>query len=244
MNNMNKLISVIIPVYNHAKTLKTAMESVHSQSYRPMEVIIVNDGSTDNFREAADTVMKDEKYKEFGIVIINQENRGAPAARNRGFSASKGEYVIFFDADTIASSDMMSKMKTALENHPDASYAYSGYRFGWKAMKPVVFDMKMLKRNNFIDVTALIRRNDFPGFDEAIKKFQDWDLWLTMLEKNKTGVCVPEILYKKIVGGRIGISRWLPKFAYRLPWTMKEVRRFHEARLIVMKKHGLTPEEL
>lgn len=240
---MNDLISIIIPVYNHAKTLGTALKSVQRQSYRPMEIIIVNDGSTDDFKAAANEILLNDKYKEFSVVIINQENRGAPAARNRGFSAAKGRYVIFYDADTIADGDMINKMKIALDNNPGASYAYSGYKFGWKKMKPLAFDPNALKINNFIDVTSLIRRDDFPGFDEAIGKFQDWDLWLTMLEKNKTGVCVPEILYKKIVGGRIGISRWLPKIVYRFPWKTKEVRRFEAARSIVLKKHGLAPKE-
>jgi hypothetical protein len=132
-------------------------------------------------------------------------------------------------------------MKDSLDKNPGASYAYSGFKFGWKVMRPVVFNSEDLKQNNYIDVTSLIRRSDFSGFDESIKKFQDWDLWLTMLEKNKTGVCVPEILYTKIVGGRVGISQWLPGFVYRLPWKGKAVRRFEEARDIVRKKHGLAP---
>ena len=238
---MNELVSIIIPVYNHAHTLPKALDSVLAQTYRPLEVIIVNDGSTDNFKIIAVEISAEKRYAELNIRIINQENHGAPAARNRGFAEAKGEYVIFFDADTIASTEMIAKMKTALLMNPDAAYAYSGFKFGWKVMRPVVFSGDLLKQNNYIDVTSLIRKPDFPGFDEVIKKFQDWDLWLTLLQKNKTGVCVPEILYKKIVAGRVGISRWLPSFVYRLPWKGQTVNRFEEARQIVLKKHGFAP---
>jgi glycosyltransferase involved in cell wall biosynthesis len=239
---MNETVSVIIPVFNHAGTLKSALKTILNQSYRPIEVVIVNDGSTDNFQNVMNNILSDKSFVELNITVINQENRGAPSARNRGFAASKGEYVIFFDADTIADPQLIEKMKEALDKNTRASYAYSGFKFGWKKMRPIAFDAEKLKVNNFIDVTSLIRRADFPVFDESIKKFKDWDLWLTMLEKNKTGVCLPEILYKKIVGGRTGISQWIPRFVYRLPWKLKTVSDFEANRLIVLKKHGLAPK--
>ncbi|MCX6782193.1 MAG: glycosyltransferase family A protein [Candidatus Magasanikbacteria bacterium] len=238
---MNELVSVIMPVYNHAKMLRRSLDSLRRQTYSPIEIIIVNDGSTDNFKDVIDSILQDKKFGACNIFVVEQENKGAPAARNRGYAFSKGEYVIFFDADTIADKDLIKKMKLALDKNPAVSYVYSGFKYGWKIMKPMIFDAAKLKSNNYIDVTALIRRNDFPGFDETINRFQDWDMWLTMLEKNKTGLCLPELLYKKIVAGRSGISRWMPKFAFRLRWKSKEVLRFEESRSVVRKKHGLEP---
>ena len=101
------------------------------------------------------------------------------------------------------------------------------------------FSAEKLKELNYIDVTALIRRNQAVPFDQKIKRFQDWDLWLTMLEQNKTGIFVPEILYKKAVGVRQGISQWLPRFVYKLPWKIKAVKEYEAAREIVLQKHGL-----
>ena len=246
------LISIIIPVYNHAHTIERCLRSIEAQTYRPLEVIIVNDGSTDDFEKVIksvipakagirDCVRADSHFhgNDISYQVLHQPNRGAPSARNRGFAESAGEDVIFWDADTIARPGMLEKMMSALQNNPSASYAYSGFKFGWKTMKPVGFDAERLKTVNFIDTTSLIRRADFPGWDENVKRFQDWDLWLTMLEKNKTGVCVPEILYTKIVGGRAGISAWLPKIFYKLPWLSKRAREYGAAKNVVLKKHLL-----
>src|SRR3989344_3444989 len=240
---MQPLISVIIPVYNHAHTLKRTLESLFNQTYRPLEVIVVNDGSTDNFDEIVKEclLLTDGDCIGAGSVlsVISQPNSGAPVARNRGFAMSKGEYVIFWDADTLAHPQMLQKMFAYLQKHSEASYAYSQFKFGWKRIKSQHFDGDKLKQVNYIDVTSLIRRADFPKFDESLKRFQDWDLWLTMLEQGKTGVFIPEVLYEKVVGSREGISTWIPSFMYQLPWKTKQVKKYEGAKEIIVKKHHL-----
>jgi hypothetical protein len=76
-------------------------------------------------------------------------------------------------------------------------------------------------------------------FDESLKRFQDWDLWLTLLAQNKTGVFVPEVLFKKIVGGRVGMSKWLPKWFYPLFPNSKAVTQYAAARKKIVQKHHL-----
>ncbi|PIT88765.1 MAG: hypothetical protein COU29_00075 [Candidatus Magasanikbacteria bacterium CG10_big_fil_rev_8_21_14_0_10_36_32] len=237
----NKLISIIIPVYNHAHTLKRSLDCVFRQTYRPLEVVIVNDGSTDNFGPTIRTIMMTRLSKTVNIKIINQENRGAPSAKNIGFTQSHGDYVIFWDADTIAEPVMLEKMVGVLEKNPSASYVYCDYKFGWKKMPGQRFDPTQLKLFNYIDTTSLLRREDFVLFDEQLKKFQDWDMWLTLLSKGKVGVWLPEMLYKKIVAGRDGISSWLPSFFYKLPWKTKAVKKYEEARRKIVSKHHLMP---
>lgn len=225
------LVSVIIPVYNHVHTLKKSLDSLALQAHeQDLQVIVVNDGSTDNF------VLPDSKG--LNIQLINQENLGAPAARNRGLKEAKGEYILFVDADTIFYPRMIAEMREALEKNPSSSYAYSQFRFGWKKIKSHAFDAGLLKKVNYIDTTSLIRAKDVIPFDETLKRFQDWDLWLTMAEQGKTGIFAPKILFRKMVGDRKGISSWLPSWFYRLPWKTKKVREYEQAREIVLKKHG------
>ncbi len=197
----------------------------------------MNDGSTDAFEKVIGKIKIN--YPTLDLQVITQENKGAPAARNRGLKEAKGDYVIFWDADTIGEPFMLEKMVEVLEKNPAYSYAYSQFKFGWKVMKSQEFDPATLQQLNYIDGVTLIHRNDVIPWDESLKRFQDWDLWLTLLEKKKTGIFIPEVLFSKVVKGRKNISSWLPSFMYKLPWKIKAVQAYEEAREIVLKKHGL-----
>jgi glycosyltransferase involved in cell wall biosynthesis len=230
-------ISVIIPCYNHAETIERCLASVFAQTHRDLEVIVVDDGSTD---ASADLL------KRFAgrISVISQENRGGPAARNRGLAASTAPLVMFCDADVILRPDALAKMAEALATRPEASYAYASFKFGWKTFRSWDFDAARLKRMNFIHTTSLIRREHFPGFDESLKRFQDWDVWLTMLAAGRIGTRIPSVLFRVIPRRKEGISSWAPSFLYRLPWkrlgfTPKIIGRYEDAAAIIVKKHGL-----
>ena len=86
---------------------------------------------------------------------------------------------------------------------------------------------------------ALIRREDFPatGWDESLKKFQDWDLWLTMLSLGKIGYFIPQVLFTISTGGVM--SSWLPSFAYKLLPFLPTVKKYKAAKAVIFKKHGL-----
>ncbi len=229
-------ISVIIPTYQHGDTIETCLLSFFNQTFKDLEIIVVNDGSTDNTKEIL------EKYRD-RVKIINQENLGAPAARNKGFRESTGEFVIFADADVNAKPEMINKMLEALEKHPEASFAYSSFMWGKKKFPLRVFDAEALKKINFITSTTLIRREHFPGWDEKLKKFQDWDLWLMMVEKGRSGIWIPEFLFS-IKPRKTGISSWLPSFMYKIPWekigwTPRAIKKYKEALKIIKVKHNL-----
>ncbi len=229
-------ISIVIPTYQHAGEIAACLHSIFAQTFKDYEIIVVNDGSTDNTLEVLKPFLD-------RITLINQENRGGNAARNRGFDASRADFVLFCDADIVMRPDMLEKMLAALQAHPEASYAYSSFRFGWKAFRLWPFDAAKLRRNNYIHTTSLLRRADFPRFDEKIRRLQDWDLWLTMLEQGHVGVWIPEYLFQAIphVGG---ISTWVPGVFYRIPWRkfgihIKTVEKFLEAEKIMRAKHKL-----
>lgn len=232
------MISLIVPVHNHAGTLERSLKSLAYQTYRPLEVIVVDDGSTDNFASYLPAWSRIMPFQ-----FINQPHQGAAAARNRGYREARGEFIIFWDADTIARPEMLARLKRQLDANPEASYAYCQFRFGWKKMKSQPFSVADLRRFNYIDTTSLIRRSALLGvpgpFDESLTRFQDWDLWLTLLEQNKKGIFIPEVLYTKIVHRRQGISSWLPSFAYQLPGRFQAARLYQQARAKVLAKHQL-----
>jgi len=236
--NMEKLpkISVIIPAYQNSKELPKCFESIFVQTLKPFEIIVVNDGSTDNTAEVL------ARYKD-RIKIINQENNGANAARNRGFDESSGDFVIFCDADIIMRPDCLEKMFQALQENKNASYAYSSFKFGFKIFKLWPFDGDKLKQMPYIHTSSLVRREHFPRFDEAIRRLQDWDLWLTMLEKSHQGVWIPEVLFY-VEPRKAGMSEWIPSFLYKIPWpilgfTPKAIKKYRSTEEIIKKKHKL-----
>lgn len=234
-------ISIIIPVYNHANTIEKCLLSVARQTIKnSIEVIIVNDGSTDHFHEALVKAWNDNvEIQKLEIHELEQENAGAPSARNKGLREASGDFIIFVDADTVCHPNMLAEMLDILKNNQQASYVYSQFKFGLKTMTSQVFDAEKLKKINYIDVTSMIRKKDVIYFDENIKRFQDWDMWLTMLEQNKIGVFIPKVLFKKIIYGREGYSSWLPSWFYHLPWKTRKVKNYESAKEIIMKKHGL-----
>lgn len=232
------MISIIIPVYNGAAKIIQTLKSLQNQTYRDFEVIIVNDGSTDGTENVCADYFKRITAKN-SYLFLNQKNQGAPAARNRGFLESKGEYLFFCDADATLHPQALEILIGNLDSHPEASYAYSSFMWGKKLFKLGEFDAAKLQKMPYIHTMSLIRKNDFPktGWDINIKKLQDWDLWLTMLDNNKIGIWVPQVLFFVSPGGTI--SSWLPSFAYKLFPFLPAVKKYKKALHIVKEKHGL-----
>ncbi|MBU2542381.1 glycosyltransferase family 2 protein [Patescibacteria group bacterium] len=247
---MKSLITIVIPVYNRVHLLPLVLGSIKKQTYKNIEIIIIDDGSTEDMENII-SYFKNS----FPITYIRQENKGAPSARNRGLEEAKGEYVIFWDADVIGRPNMLEKMYGVLQENSEASYAYSNFQFSIYNLQTILnysifkkkipareFNLDELKKNNFIHSTSLIRMKDVIRWDESIKRFQDWDLWLTMSEDGKKGVWVDEYLFTVLGGGTM--SGWLPGFAYKtpfkwLPWVKSKVFNYEKTKKIVLKKHNL-----
>ena len=225
-------VSLIIPIYNNQQTIEKCLDSILKQSFTDYEVVVMNDGSTDRTLE----ILKTYGRK---IQVFSQENQGAPAARNNGYKKSAGEYVFFCDADIIMKPDALKKMVRLLDSDDSISYVYSSFRHGWKKFNSFDFDPELLRKMPYINTATLIRRQDFPGWDESLKKFQDWDLWLTMLEAGCIGKRIPEVLFR-IQTEDATISSWLPKFIYKIPWLQnKNIKKYKLAEKIIFEKHKL-----
>lgn len=110
---MDELISIVIPVYNVGKYLQTCVESVINQTYTNLQIILVNDGSTDRSGE----ICEEFKKKDERIIVIHKENGGLSDARNYGLNYVVGNYVTFIDSDDYVSTDYVSFLVELLENH-------------------------------------------------------------------------------------------------------------------------------
>ena len=194
-------------MYNHARALRHALDSIVGQSYRPLEVIVVDDGGQPALTLPASMIP---------IMLILEEHRGAPAARNRGGREARGEYVIFWDADVVAEPRMIETMVEALRTHREVSFVYSNFYFGRKKMPARVFDSAALREINYIHSTSLIRCDAVTLWDETLARFQDWDYCLSLAEAGKNGWLIPDDLFRLLP--RRGMSAWLPAFAYHTPW--------------------------
>ncbi len=242
MNNCINMISVIIPALNEGKVLPRTLEGIFSQTYKDIEVIYINDGSTDNTDEAI------RPYLDRITYIKHDKNLRRQVRRNEGIAASHGEYIIVCDADIVLRQDCLEKMVNALEEHPECSFAYSSFNWEWKLFKSYPFDVERLKKMNYIQMASLVRREDHPGFDESIGKFQDWDVWLTMALQGKKGYYIPEVLFS--LGETLdrpmvpGLSKWLPSFIYKIPWRIFGIRILHVEKYdhwkkVVQQKHHI-----
>lgn len=233
---MQKTVSIIIPLYNHARSLVACVESIRQQTHAVHEIIVIDDGSTDDGAAVARALE--------GVTLIQQENAGAPAARNRGFAEATGEYVLFSDADVVMRPHMIETLAGALDAHPEVGFAYSGFYFGRKKFRGLPFSIHRLYQHNYIHTNTLIRREIFPGFDPAIKRLQDWDLWLTLIEQGQIGICASRHpLFCVGIDGtsRIG-SYWIPRISYKIPWRRlgwipTHIEKYEHAKSILHLKH-------
>lgn len=181
--------SVIIPLYNKAPYVRKALETVYAQTYRDYEIIVINDGSTDN-----SSIIAEEYLKGIGGVnykIINQPNAGVSAARNNGVAQAQGDYLAFLDADDWWEPTYLEQMARLIEDYPDAGLYACNYIY----YKPGKTRIALNIPTGYINypkayyesgampvtsITAVIPRNVFDemgGFPIGIKLGEDFLLW-------------------------------------------------------------------
>lgn len=216
--------------------LPYTLHSLLNQICKDTEIIVVDDGSTDDTESHIKPFLSQIQY-------FRRSHKGRQQARNFGLEQAQGEYVIVCDADIQMKPDCLEKMVAALEKNPEATFAYSSFRWGWKAFPSYPFDAKRLGHMNYINMASLVRREAHPGFDEAIGRLQDWDVWLTIVGKGENGIFIPEQLFS-IGEHRGGLSRWLPSLCYAIPWQklgirVKSLEEYAHWKEIIQKKHRI-----
>ncbi len=227
-NQQNGLVSVIIPNYNHAQYISDAIQSVLNQEYRQFEIIVVDDGSTDNSREVVAQFGDKVKY-------IWQENQGLSAARNTGIAVANGEYIGLLDADDIYEPDFMSVLVSLMAEHPDVDGVHCGYRFVDHQNNPLPqieartipegqLYQQLLNSNFLVPESILVRKHCYSKvgpFDISLSACEDWDMWLRMSSRFNI----------------VGTTRILTRHRI-LPGSMSaDPQRMLDNRLAVLNKH-------
>ena len=218
------LISVVMPCHNASAYVEEAVASVLGQGYQPIELILIDDGSTDGTERLVESLAAAHPGR---IRVLHQTNSGPYAARNAGLAHANGNYVAFLDADDTWHPDALAHLHAALvDSQADVAYC------GWQNVGELAADTQPYLPPNYpaIDAAAaflkscpwpingvLIRRqliDSLRGFSERRPTAMDYDLWLRLLAAQPTVVRVPEVLayYRRYPRGTAHIPRWRQVF--------------------------------
>jgi glycosyltransferase involved in cell wall biosynthesis len=198
--NSGALASIIIPFYNRIEDTLKAISSALGQTYEHIEVIVVDDGSTNPINDHV--ILDDPRI----TLVKHPKNMGANAARNTGFKNSTGNWICFLDSDDTWVPNKLQIMIDALNNNLDHSIGYCGINHvlngdiigkNLPTQSGNIYDQ--LLSSNIVGSTSVpvISRkvmNRIGGFDETLKSAQDWDLWIRIAEKDFLFLAIPSVL--------------------------------------------------
>jgi glycosyltransferase involved in cell wall biosynthesis len=201
-------ISVIIPTYNRAKFINKTLDAVFNQSFKVDEIIVIDDGSTDDTKEA---------LQNFPIKYIYQKNLGVSSARNTGIKEAKNQWICFLDSDDIWDRDKIKEQIEFHQNNPNILFSYTDERWFYNH-KEIKQNLNQKKgQTTFIDnidlcrigaSTVMLHKSilDKVGlFDESFKACEDYDLWLRILREFEIGY-IDKKLIDKIAGHKGQLS--------------------------------------
>jgi glycosyltransferase involved in cell wall biosynthesis len=185
-------VSVIIPTYNSASYVVEAVDSVLAQTYQDFEILVIDDGSTDN---TADVIKKYDGR----VRYIPQHNGGVAAARNNGIAESKGEYIAFLDADDTWFPSKLELQMAAIAERADARLCYSAFLSVTADLKPIgirrserwgtALEDLLLHGNVIGSICTVIAEASLlkssGGFDRALSQCADWDMWVRLAAKSE-----------------------------------------------------------
>ena len=195
------LVSVIIPLYNQGEFLPDAVKSVVNQTYPYWECIIVNDGSTDNSEEVAESLI--EQYPDYNIKLLNKKNGGLADARNYGIERSSGDFILPLDSDDMILPEMLKKTVSVLLANKDVSIVGTDtLRFGEvnNSYQTQGLNIDVIKYLDTLNYCSLYRKEVWKqvgGYNKnMVYGYEDWDFWISCAEKGFKEKKVPEYLFK------------------------------------------------
>jgi len=191
------IVSVIIPCFNQGHFLDEAVVSVLNQTYPDIEIIVVNDGSTDEYTKS---LLRN--YDRPKTRVIHTINQGLSTARNVGIREAKGEYILPLDADDKIGDSYLEHAAKILDEDPSIGVVYCNAElFGARAGRWDLpeFTPQRLLRDNLIFCSALYRKRDWMligGYNPNMHYgWEDWDFWLSMIELGRKVIHIPIVLF-------------------------------------------------
>jgi glycosyltransferase involved in cell wall biosynthesis len=188
-------ISIIIPCYNQGEYIDEAVDSVLHQTFQDFEIIIVNDGSTNEF-----TKNKLKNYTKPKCKVIHTDNQGLPSARNNGILVSSGSYILPLDADDKIGPKYLEEATKILDKNHEIGIVYCNAEYFEARRGRWILPEYSLERMlimNVIFCSSFFRKEDFlsvGGYECDMKYgWEDWDLWLRFIEKGKEVYKLPDV---------------------------------------------------
>lgn len=222
----NPLVSVIIPNYNHGRYLRAAVLSALRQSTRAVEVIVVDDGSTDDSRAVLERLRR--RHHPRLRVILHESNKGLSAARNTGILAARAGLIVPLDADNLLDPDMIRACLAEFRRIGHEFVYTDLYRFGKRMVRVEVpeYSFEQLTQRNYIDNCAMFRKaywEDLGGYNPEMPGYEDWEFWLNLGKHGIRGSRVPRPLFYYRVGERSMLSDTIAHHAEHA----RRLRRIH-----------------
>lgn len=196
---MTHLTSIVIPCYNQGKFLLEAVESAYAQTHSAIEVIVVNDGSTEDLQELETAIQARYPSSKF----IHQENQGLSAARNTGAKAASGEFLLFLDADDKIAPTFVKKAVEVLMSQASVGFVTSYHQTFGTYVETLTYsqsgglELYFLDNNN--PVSCVLRHQiwkSLGGFDETMRSgFEDWEFWIRVTGAGWICEVIPEVLF-------------------------------------------------
>ncbi|MDX3229811.1 glycosyltransferase family A protein [Streptomyces sp. ME19-01-6] len=196
------LVSVVIPCHDYGHYLPQAVQSVLAQTYADWELVVVDDGSTDDTAAVARSLIADHPDRR--IRLLRQANAGVSAARNAGIAATTGRYVLPLDADDVIAPTMLERTVAVLDRHPDIAIAstdvsvFTDDDLPAQVLELPAYDKDLLLRRLIMFYCSLYRREVWQtvgGYAEDMRAGEDWDFWIACAEHGFTAHHIHEALF-------------------------------------------------
>jgi glycosyltransferase involved in cell wall biosynthesis len=195
----DRRVSVVIPSYNYQNYIIETLETIVSQSYRDIAIVVVDDRSSDDSVNVIHRWMEGLDTDLSLFLLSNRENGGLGLTRNTGVNYSQSEFCFFLDSDNHLYKHCIRKHVDALDAGPEHAAAYSlieVFDAETGIMGSNVFSRDRLKYGNYIDAMSMVRRDvlvDMAGYRPA-NGWEDYDLWLRLCAREQKAIQIPEIL--------------------------------------------------